>query len=214
MTFRSIVCVLPVLIGLGGCAEGTTTVGVPRERAIRDVDPDRVLTEAAVILQREFGRVHVDRAARRIMTVPVEYTTERESGTARDLVRGRSVMRRTANFNVGQRGGAAIARLQIDIERKDTERQTVMQPRGHRLGDTPGEETPIDRDAATSERQNTVWTQVRRDTKLETALLAELQDRCARLTADSEPAQTGAPGPPGAEPASDRPRATTTQPGR
>jgi len=204
MTLRYIVCLLPVLIGLAGCTESTTTVGVPRERAIRDVEPDRVLAEAAVILQREFGRVRIDPVNRRITTGPVEYTTERDSGTARDFVRGRSVMRRTANFSLGQRGGATIARLQIDLDRQDTERQRVMQPPGHRLGDSPGEETPIDCDAATTEHQNTIWTHVRRDTKLEAALLAELQDRCGRLTADAEPAETGPP--PATPPPATQPR--------
>jgi hypothetical protein len=69
-----------------------------------------VLTAAAGILQREFGKIKIDRAARRITTVPVEFTTERESGTVRDLYRGRSTMRRVAQFDVGRSAGQTVAR--------------------------------------------------------------------------------------------------------
>jgi hypothetical protein len=85
------------------------------------------------------------------------------------------------------------ARLRVDIERRDTERQALMQPRSYRLGDTPGQETPIEADAATTSEQNTVWTRVRRDRKLERALLDELRDQFARLATEEAPADEGAP---------------------
>jgi len=191
---------------VGGCSEATVSPSPARERVIQEATPDEVLDHAAVILQREFGRVQINRGARRITTGAVEYTTARDSGTARDLVGGRSVMRRMATFDVGQRGDVTVARLRIDVERQDTARQTVMQPRGYRLTDTPGAETPVDRDAATSERQNTVWTRVRRDTTLEAALLAELQEYFARLTAEVEAA------PPDTGPAAPAATAPATQP--
>ena len=118
---------LPVLWPLAGCMD-SATVEAEQQRVIRDADAGEVLTAAAAILQREFGRVKVDRAAGRITTSPVEFSTERESGTARDLYRGRSTMRRIAQFGVGAAGGQTVARLRVDIERRDTERQTVMQP--------------------------------------------------------------------------------------
>ncbi|MCK4340945.1 MAG: hypothetical protein KAY37_04400 [Phycisphaerae bacterium] len=185
-----IILTLPVLAGLAGCGGGGAVSG-QQQRVIKDATPDQVLAEAAVILKREFGRVRVDPVARTIITAPVEYTTDRESGTARDLYRGRSTMRHKATFSVGRKSGAPVARLRIDVERRDTVRQQVMQPRGHRLSDAPGHETPIDRDAATTEQQNTVWTRVRRDTRLERAILEELRERFARLTAEPERARTG-----------------------
>lgn len=197
-----IVLVLPVLAGLAGCADAG--LYAHQQRVIENADPDQVLAVAAAILQREFGRVKVDRAARRIETAPAEFTTNRESGTARDLYRGRSTMRRVARLNVGRRGDATVVRLHIDVERRDTERRAVMQPQAHRISDTPGHMTPIDRDAATTQEQNTVWTRVRRDRRLETALLEELRERFARLASEPEPAESG-PTPPATAPSEPAP---------
>ena len=188
--FQRMMCVLPVVAGLVGCATEADTRSFQQQRVIKDADADAVLAQATVILRREFGSARVNPAARHIETEWAEFTTQHESGTARDLYRGRSTMRHMATCDVGQRGGATVARLRIDVQRQDTERQAVMQPQGHRLSDAPGHETPIDRDAATTYRQNTVWTSVRRDTKLERALLEELREHFARLVAEVEPAGT------------------------
>lgn len=176
-----LVLMLPVPAILLGCADAGT-VEAHAQRVIPSADPDQVLTAATAILQREFGRVRVEPAARRIVTGPAEFTTERESGTARDLVRGRSTMRRQALFSVDRSGGQTVAHLRIDVERRDTERQAVFRPQTHRLSDSPGQETPIFADAATTSEQNTVWTRVRRDRALERALLDELREQFARLT--------------------------------
>lgn len=185
MTRVTSMVLLPVLACVAGCAD-TGGMQAQEQRVIQEADPDEVLMVAASILQREFGRVAVDRTARHITTTPVEFTTERESGTARDLYRGRSTMRRKAQMSVGRATGGAVARLQIDVERRDTARQTVTQPRGYRISDNPGAETPIDADAATTHEQSTVWTKVRRDRTLERALLDELREHFERLTAAAE----------------------------
>lgn len=171
---------------VAGCTAPGPAPRPEQERVIAAATPEQVLAEATAILRREFGRVHVNAEARQVTTDPVEFSTERESGTVRDLYRGRSVMRRAAHFQVGQRGGTTVARLRVDVERQDTERRAAVPPAGSRLSDLPGQDTPIDRDAATTAEQNTVWTFVRRDTRLASALLEELQDHFARQTADAE----------------------------
>ncbi len=178
-----------------GCTADAIRVAEHQERVIEGADADLLLAAALPILQREFGRVQVDRHAHRIVTQPVEFTTERESGTARDLYRGKSTMRRKADFMVGRRGGATVARLKVDVERRDTERQVVLRPRPQRLGDSPGQETALETDGATTGEQNAIWTRVRRDRKLERELLDELRDQCARLTAVVEPAPASQPTP-------------------
>jgi hypothetical protein len=191
-----------LLLSLPGCAD-TASFSAQQQRVIRDADPDAVLTAAAIILKREFGRARVDGATRQIMTSPVEFTTRQDSGTARDLYGAPTTMRRTAVFSVVERGESALVRLRIEVERQDTIRQAVMQPRSHRLSDAPGHQTPIDEDAATTHQQNTVWTRVRRDTKLERALLDELREQFEprpiepqsppEPPAPSEPAETPEP---------------------
>jgi hypothetical protein len=84
-------------------------------------------------------------------------------------------MRRVATFAATPRGTGAVARLRVEVQRQDTERERVTPANGResRLSDAPAH-TPVERDAATTGRQNTVWTFVRRDTALERALLDEL----------------------------------------
>lgn len=168
-------------------------------RLIDSTDPDEVLKAAARLLRREFGRVNVVAETRTVMAGPTEYRTTRESGTARDLYRGGSAMRRVGRLNIGRRGDSVIARLRIDVERQDTARAAAVGPPTGRLSDTPAV-TPIERDAATTERQNTVWTFVRRDERLERALLEELQELFAAPPPPRQPAgeQSAAERPAGA----------------
>ncbi|MBU0617648.1 MAG: hypothetical protein KKI02_08015 [Planctomycetes bacterium] len=167
----------PMLLCLVGCSQGMETRSF-QPRVIDEASPDDVLLAAQVLLRREFGRVDIEPGARRIVSQPVEYQTSSESGTARDLYGGRSTMRRIAHFAVAKRGDGSIARLRIEVERMDTARREAFRPDQGRISDAPSQ-TPIERDAATTTRQNTVWTFVKRDRRLERALLAELQEQFA-----------------------------------
>lgn len=178
---------LALLSALAGCAQGLETRRF-QSRIIGSASADEVFRAAQVLLRREFGALKIEPEMRRIVSQPVEYRTVSESGTARDLYRGRSTMRRVAHFAVGRRGDGAVARLRIDIERQDTARREAFQPERNRLSDAPGR-TPIERDAATSTQQNTVWTFVKRDRRLERVLLAELQEQFAPLPEEAEDVQ-------------------------
>jgi hypothetical protein len=162
------------VIGLTGCARGLDATGYTT-RLIDSGDPDHVLQAAEVVLRREFGRLRVDYEQRRIESDPVEYSTASDSGTARDLVGVRSRMRRVARFVAVRRGRGTLARLRVDLERQETAQRAASPPDAYRLSDSPAY-TPIERDAATTRRQNTVWAKVRRDQRLERALLDELRE--------------------------------------
>jgi hypothetical protein len=161
-------------LALTGCARGLEAPGYTT-RLIDSAEPDQVLQAAEVVLRREFGRLNVNREQRRIESDPIEYTGVRDSGTARDLVGARTRMRRIARFVTVWRGKGSLARLRIDLERQDTAQRAASPPDAYRLSDSPAY-TPIERDAATTRRQNTVWTKVRRDERLERALLDELRE--------------------------------------
>ena len=173
----ALLALLPVPLWLTGCSQGLETRSF-QSRIIQPASADDVFGAAQVLLRREFGRLKIESDARRVVTEPVEYRTSSESGTARDFYGGRSTMRRTAHLSVAPRGNGAIARLRVDIERQDTARREAFQPDRNRLSDAPSQ-TPIERDAATSTEQNTVWTFVKRDRRLERALLAELEEQFA-----------------------------------
>jgi hypothetical protein len=181
---------LPLLCCLAGCGQGLESRNF-QTRAIGEAAPDEVLAAAQVILRREFGRIDIEPGARRVVSQPVEYQTSSESGTARDLYGGRSTMRRIAHFVAARRGTGTVARLRVDVERRDTARQEAFRPDHGRLSDAPGQ-TPIERDAATTTRQNTVWTFVKRDRRLERALLTELHEQFAADPEELEAAQPAA----------------------
>jgi hypothetical protein len=180
---RAVVWLLgPVAWALAGCGQ-QAEIGAQQSRIIATSDADGVMSAAATILRREFGRVHVHPEGRTIDSEPAEYNTTSQSGTARDLYRGSSTMRRVAHLSVGKRGSETVARLRIDIERQDTARAQNAPPQSAgRFGDSPAE-TPIQRDAATTDRQNTVWSFVRRDSRLERELLQELEEQFAAAPA-------------------------------
>jgi hypothetical protein len=170
-----------VLLLVSGCAGGAETRRF-QSRVIRGVSPDEVLEAARVVLHREFGALNAEPARRTIVSEPAHYQTKRESGSARDFYRGESAMRQIAHCRVEQRDSVAVLMLRIEIQRQDTERGEVAgQREPSRLSDAPSY-TPIERDAATTQSQNTVWTFVRRHTALESELLSEVQDRFAPAT--------------------------------
>jgi hypothetical protein len=192
MTIRAVSAVLvPPLLCLAGCQQGLETRTF-QSRVIK-ASPEEVFRAAQIILRREFGPLTVESDGHRLVSQRVEYRTSSESGTVRDLYGGPSTMGRIAHFAVAQRGDDTVAGLRIDIERQDTTRQEAFQPDRYRISDAPSQ-TAIERDAATTTRQNTVWTFVKRDRQLERSLLTELQEQFA-----PEPAEPGA-----VQPAADR----------
>ncbi|NLG44224.1 MAG: hypothetical protein GX547_13330 [Phycisphaerae bacterium] len=189
---RFVALLLPGVVALSGCASQMAVTN-QQSRLIQECQPEQVMTVAARMLQREFGRVHVNCEALTIETEPAEFVTTSDSGTARDLYRGTSTMRRVAHFSLARSGSGTLARLRINVERRDTERVANALMPTQTLGDLPTvSATPIQREAATTERQNTVWTFVRRDRQMERCLLDELASEFAPSAV--EPPAAEAPG--------------------
>lgn len=147
-------------------------------RAIPGATIDEIYIAGREVLSQEFDRIAAaDPVTRRIETAPEEFSTRRDSGTARDLYRNTTRMRRYATLVVDDRGGQPVARVRVDVERQDTDRAEQLQRPYVRFTDYPHEETPVERDAATTQRQNVLWSKVRRDRELETQLLNQLTRR-------------------------------------
>jgi hypothetical protein len=171
----------PILISLAlvtGCADRTTSP-VQRQSSvpIDQVAPADVFAVAEVVLAQEFPRYSVDRRSQTITTEPVLFSTQRESGSARDLLGGSSQMRRSATFTTGQQGGTTRAWLRVIVERRDTGRRAALRPVTGRLSDAPSQTTPIEEEAATTSEQNEVWTVIKRDEALERALLMQIREK-------------------------------------
>lgn len=204
MTRPACIAAALALVIFAGCAAEPQRVGFSA-REIADAAPEEILAAARPVLQREFGRLQLDRGRARIVGGPSEYVASSGTGALSDAYRGRTTLRRTATFATAARGGSAVARLRIDVERRDTERPQITQREGSRLSDAPGY-SAVETDAATSGSQNEVWTFLRRDTQLETALLAEVQAHFATeppRERDAPRAGTASGQPPRETPAAD-----------
>ncbi len=187
---RTIVVLMMLLFVEAGCTQGLAARPF-QSRMIPSVEPAELFEQGAVVMRREFGRVTLDRERLAIIAEPRRYADARDSGTASGLIGVPSTMRRSATMHIRKRGATIVAELRIDIEREDTRRRIGYQQES-RLTDAPSH-TPIQRDAATTERQNTVWTLVRRDRKLERDLLNELRDWATSLAENAEPTTPAAP---------------------
>ncbi len=197
---RLFACALPaILLATIGCAPELEARRF-RSRALPGVTAEEAFEQASDIMRREFGRAATDRTGMTVESGPEEFITASDTGTARDLVGASSTMRRRATMRIRRRGDATLAEIRIDIERRDSERRRVAASSAHqdsRIDDLPAR-TPIEREAATTDEQNTVWTQVRRDDALERALLDELYDWAVALSAPEEGTETPEAPPPSA----------------
>lgn len=173
-TCVTVSAVAAVLVLFTGCAATGDDERAFQSRVIRSGDADRVLLAAAEVVRREFGRVAVDRGARRCVSDPVEFRVTSGSGSTRDLYGGASTLRRIAYFQCARRGESVVAQLRVDVERENSDRMAGVPQEPGRFGDSPAQ-TPVERDAATTTRQNQAWLLVKRDFQLERQLLEDLQ---------------------------------------
>lgn len=168
---------------LAGCAATDSRTAAPRPgeslaRSIDSPDADAVLREAYEILKRDFDGARIDRERRIVISASVEYSATRDTGTPSDFVGVPNTLRRTAIVACEPLEGGTLARVRVDVERRDTQRRQAMQREETQFGDTP-RQTAIERDAATTPRQNDVWTRIRRDRVLEQQILADIANRFA-----------------------------------
>lgn len=180
-----------LLMILTGCATTDSRPAAPRPgeslaRSVDSPDTDAVLLEAYEVLKREFAGATLDRERRMVVSDAVEFTSTRETGTASDFVGVPNTLRRIAIVTCEGSGHTTMTRVRVDVERRDTQRRQVMQREETQFGDTP-RQTAIERDAATTPRQNDVWTRVRRDRTLEQQILADIENRFAPAETTTQP---------------------------
>lgn len=180
-----------------GCAS-SSQIDAYQSRLIVGASAEQLLPEAQAVMMHEFPRVQVNPATRKLEADPVAFTTHSESGTLSDVYRGSASMRRKATIFLTPASTGTLVKARVEVERQDTDRERAMReqqaPDYNRLGNDTPTYTAIQRDAATTPRQNAVWTFVRRDYQLERAMLDELERRVAPA---AEPSDSPAPAPPG-----------------
>jgi len=133
-----------------------------------------------VLAQQGFRLKSVDKDEMRIETHPFEQTARGGEGRLRDsVVKVPNRVRRTATLEFSTRGDDLQAYCQVKLERLETADHRVFAQQ-RQFDDAPTQ-TPIEREGATTARQNTVWSSAGRDEAMEREILADLHERIQAL---------------------------------
>ena len=157
--------------GLGASrAEGWSQVTLPKVSQAEAFD-------AGVYAMRQWFRLeNISPESGLVQSAMSEYDQRGGTGRIRDAAIGyRNRMRRQASLVVEDTGNGSIARCMVKVERLDTADHRVFRD-NEQFQDYPTE-TPIDREAGVSARQDEVWTEMPRDRGLEREILAVLKNR-------------------------------------
>ena len=174
--FATIGCFCIFLPLLGACASpgpSRLNFGV---RHMRDADPSAVFQAAEDALLKSGYRIdRCEHTAGVLTTYPVEGTLRDEAARSRTRLGTPRPLRRIAQVRIEERTGDVTVYCKVAVQEQTTEAYR-MREYNLRTSDTPGY-TPIDREAATTKAQNTVWRIIRRDKREERRILAAVEQR-------------------------------------
>jgi hypothetical protein len=125
------------------------------------------LIDRGYVIERRDDRAGV------ITTYPIESMPSEPSLRHSRVIRSPTPIRTRAEIRLEPAGASLRIHCKVVVQEQDTEaaRMFALQRGGY---DTP-RDTPIDRDAATTEEQNAYWRTVRRDKNAERAILDSVQ---------------------------------------
>lgn len=159
-----------IALSVAGCASSGPTPLSHSVRHVQGIDRSGVFEGARRALS-EMGYAvdHADSAAGVITAHPVAPAPVAEG--AGDAVRlsSRVHLRRVAHVRVTQTDDIVNVYCRVVVEERTTQAHRMFQ-RERTVSDLPGD-TPIEREAATTEEQNTVWQTIRRDKGAERRIL-------------------------------------------
>jgi len=158
------------LLPLGGCASSGLSPLSYGVRHVPGTNSDLVLdtaTEALIELGYEIDQV--DRADGVVTTRPIASTSTYEGVPRGARLSSPSRFRRMAQVRVVPGPDVTNVYCRVAVQEQTTEAHRMFQM-DSAISDAPGH-TAIDRDAATTTEQNTVWETVRRDKAAERLIL-------------------------------------------
>jgi hypothetical protein len=154
--------VMPVL---AGCAASRPTPADYGSRFVASKDRAAVLDAAeAALIDAGFKIDRRDAAAGTILSQPIE------GAPVDDRSSYRRRTRRVAEVRLDERGGAFKVYCKVQVQDLVTQGYGMFS-QDKAASDSPGEYSAINRDAATTTEQNTVWRTTRRDKPTERRIL-------------------------------------------
>ncbi len=165
-----LVCLCFCWLFADGCVSAGVSLLNYSVRHVQGGDPAAAFAVAQVALINLGYKIDKsDRATGVIVTRPIPTTASAERIHARTRLRSSSRLRRLVQVRIAQGPGVINVYCKVALQEQTTEAHRMFR-RDHAISDVPGE-TPIDREAATTEEQNTVWQTVGRDKAAERRIL-------------------------------------------
>ncbi|MCH7995324.1 MAG: hypothetical protein IIB57_12895 [Planctomycetes bacterium] len=166
------------IVEIGGCATPTPTAANFAVRHFENGDRARLFAAAAAAMEETgYETSPGEPDAGRLVSIP-RFNVAGDEPTGRaSQISSKSLTRRIAEVRVEESGDRVSVFCRVLVQEQTT--------RAHRMlafdqsgSDSPAT-TPIEREAATTERQNTVWQTIRRDRSTERRILAVIGERLA-----------------------------------
>lgn len=166
------------IVDLGGCATQAPTAANFAVRHFENGDRAVFLSAAVAALEETgYEASPGESDSGRLVSVPrFNVAGDRPTGRA-PQISSKSLTRRIAEVRVEESGDRVSVFCRVLVQEQTT--------RAHRMlafdqsgSDSPAI-TPIEREAATTDRQNTVWQTIRRDRSTERRILAVIGERVA-----------------------------------
>lgn len=174
-TLCSLTWVIGYFVTAAGCVSTAPSPANYTVRTTTITDRGDILDSAEMaLIDRGYVIEKRDDRAGVITTYPIESMPSEPSLRHSRVIRSPSPIRTRAEIRLEPAGASMRIHCKVVVQEQDTEaaRMFALQRGGY---DTP-RDTPIDRDAATTEEQNTYWRTVRRDKNAERDILGSISD--------------------------------------
>jgi hypothetical protein len=163
---------------LPGCGQPAASPLTHSTRLIEKADRQAVFDAAETALLEQGYRIdRRDPAAGLLQTLPLEGTPA-DPSLREGFGGSRSVTRRKAEVRIEVEPDGTRANCKVAVQRLSRPAHRFVGRDRYGM-DTP-DETPIDRDAATTEEQNTIWQTTHRDKAMERAILDAILELAAK----------------------------------
>jgi hypothetical protein len=174
-----------VLLCVGACASSGLSPLLYGVRHVRGGDPAAVFEAARAALIHAGYRIdRADADAGVITTLPITVSSRGEGVRIDHRLTSHGAVRRLAQIYITRSSPAQAAPpgdvsvyCKVVVQEQTTEAHRMFRHE-HRASDIPGD-TPIDREAATTMQQNTVWQTIHRDKAAERHILEEVLSQTA-----------------------------------
>ncbi len=164
---------------VGGCASPGLS---PLNYTVRHVEGRKraaVFAAAeAALNELSYGIYHADPAKGTINALPISAIPAEKETRAGSRPGSQTRLRRSAYLRLTQSAAVVNVYCKVVVQEQTTEAHRMFR-HDHRVSDIP-DDTPIDRDAATTTEQNTVWRTIRRDKATERRILEAILDQAGR----------------------------------